>query len=138
MSKQNKQVFAVVIILAIILSCLYLYSSVSSNAKNPLEISGIVIQDCNDYFVIRVTLSLPSETQTLYNCRIEVQYLTQTGTWKTSSKNIGIVNYELNIHETLELDSDFKSGNPYLKPDGYYHGDVEPNIKVEAYGYLKP
>jgi len=134
----NKKSLIGILIFVIILSSLYLYFAVVSNLKKPLEISGIALQDCHDYFAIRITLSLPSETQTLYNCHVEVAYLTQTDAWKTSSKNIGIVNYGGNILEALELDSDFKSGNPYLKPDGEYHGDVEPNVKVEAYGYLKP
>jgi len=109
-----------------------------SNPKNPLEISDIAIQDCHEYFAIRITLSLPSETQTLYNCYIEVKYLTQSDAWKTVSKNIGIVNYGEYKTEVLQLDGDFKSSNPHLKPDGYYHGGPEPNVKVEAYGYLKP
>lgn len=56
--------------------------------------------------------------------------------WKTASLNIGIVNHGSSIEPTLTLDNDFKSGNPYLKRDGYFHGDIEPNLKVEAYGYI--
>jgi len=134
----NRKILIGIVIFCIILSCLYVYSSVLSNFKKPLEIDGIAIQDCNEYFAMRITVSLPSKTQTLYNCHIEAQYLTQSGAWKTCSKNIGIVNYGDNIHESLQLDSDFKSGNPYLEPDGHYHGDIEPNVEVEAYGYLKP
>lgn len=134
----NKKILAAILIVAIFLVCLCLCFGVFSNAKKPLQVSNIAIKDCTDYFVIRIMVSLPSGIQTLYNCRIEVEYLTQNESWKTSSKNIGLVNYGDNIQETFELDDDFKSGNPYLKPDGYFHGDAEPNVKVEAYGYLQP
>jgi len=120
------------------LTFLILTQSIPSDPKIALEISNIAIKETSEYYIIKITISLPQNHTTLYNCRIEVKYLTESNVWKTTVKDIGIINYGDYKDFTLRLDSDFKSGNPYLKPDDYFHGDVEPNVKVEAYGYAKP
>jgi hypothetical protein len=87
---------------------------------------------------------LPSEIPTLFNCHVKLDYLTENGVWKTTSKDIGIIDYKYSgdmRRVSLSLDSDFNSGGIVISRDGYYQGVDNPsqmNIKVEAYGYLKP
>jgi hypothetical protein len=109
--------------------------------KIPLEVWNIVINNSSDYYVIRVSVGLPDEVQTLFNCYIKVDYLTKNSTWKTITRNIGIVNYRQNppVQENLRMDGDFLSEIPLRRGRGsifiIYEGS---NVKVEAYGYLKP
>ena len=114
-------------------------SESNSTQKTPLEVTNIVMKKGFDDYILRATVYLPDGISTLYNCYMEVDYLTENDSWKTVSKDIGIVNYEENIAPQLYLDSDFKSTNPYLETGGNaFHGDEEPNVRVEAYGFLKP
>ena len=109
--------------------------------KIPLTVSNIRITGGQDYlgtdrFVVDVTLNLPDEIPTLFNCTIQAEYLTVDNVWKTTSKNIGIVNYGDYGTEQLRLDTDFAYEDEppsigWLLYDG-------ANLKVEAYGYLKP
>ena len=137
----NKKLFigiALIVVVVIAVVAFYLTTSLTSNPKIPLGVGDIAIQELSDYYDVQVSVYLPYNYTTLFNCHIEVKYLTQNDIWKTVSKDIGILNYRDYKEQPLQLDGDFKSGNPYLKQDGHYHGDVEPNIKVETYGYLKP
>lgn len=106
--------------------------------KIPLEVS-YAIKNSSEYYVIRVHVSLPDEVQTLFNCYIQVDYLTKNDTWKTVSRNIGIVYYcqDPPINQNLRLDGDFMS-DQNITHDAYFQKYEESNIKVEAYGYLKP
>ena len=109
--------------------------------KIPLTVSNIRINGGQDYlgvdrFVVDVTLNLPDEIPTLYNCTVQADYLNVDNVWKTTSKNIGIVNYGDYGTEQLRLDTDFAYEEEppsigWLPYDG-------ANLKVEAYGYLKP
>ena len=109
--------------------------------KIPIAVSNLKITGGQDYlgidrFVIQVTLNLPEEIPTLFNCSVKAEYLTVDDVWKTTSKNIGIVNYGDSKNPQLRLDTDFAC-EITLPSIGWQSYDGN-NLKVEAYGYLKP
>lgn len=110
----------------------------NASQKIPLKVSNIVIMVTSEYYVIRVTVSLPNEIHTLFDCYVQADYLTENNVWKTTTENIGIVNYDEYIHPQLQLDADFNSGEPPIEPSNYWQAYERANVKVEAYGYLKP
>ena len=116
----------------------FLPQILSSPSQFPLRVSNIQILATQEFYVLRADVSLTNETHTLFNCYVKADYLTENNLWKTTSKNIGTVNYEDSLLPLLFLDLDFKSGNPNLTPDTQFHYEVEPNVKVEAYGYANP
>jgi len=111
-----------------------------SGQKMPLEFS-MTINNVTEYYPIQVTVFLPDEIQTLFNCHIRIDYLTENNIWKTTSKDIGLVNYRDHDQHSFTLDADFNSNQVPISADNYYQGVADPdqmNIKIEAYGYSKP
>jgi hypothetical protein len=109
--------------------------------KIPLTVTNIRITGGQDYlgvdrFVIQVTLNLPEEIPTLFNCSVQAEYLTVDDVWKSTSKNIGIVNYGDYENPQLRLDTDFAC--EITPPSIGWQSYDGNNLKVEAYGYLKP
>lgn len=139
MKKGAAALIGIPLIIVGIITVFYVVSKIPSYPKIPLVYGKVGLQENTENYVMRLTVSLPPNHTILYDCRVEVRYLTQDGTWKTSSRNFGSLIHGSPFKElTLQLHRDFKSGNPNLKQDGLFHEEVEPNIKIEAYGYTKP
>ena len=155
----NQKVLVALTIIAVVLGILnltlllipniqnYIFSSQSTlpvaGQKMPLEF-GMTINNSSGYYPIQFVAILPYEIPTLFNCHVKLDYLTESGVWKTTSKDIGLVDckYSGDMRKvSLTLDSDFDSGGVPISQDAYYQSVNNPsqmNIKVEAYGYLKP
>ena len=156
----NQKVLVALTVFAIILGVLNLtlllipniLNSVSSQStlptgqKTPLDFT-IAISKSADYYPVRFVAVLPSEISTLFNCHVKLDYLTESGVWKTTLKDVGIVdcNDSGDMRTvSLSLDSDFDSSGlsgPYSSlVDDPSELNIKNalNIKVEAYGYLKP
>ena len=112
----------------------------NTGQKIPLKFT-MTINNNTEYYPVQMTVYLPDEAQTLFNCHIKIDYLTQSNSWKTASKSIGLVNYGEYSQQSLTLDADFDSGEVPISPDNYYQSVPDPsliNTNVEVYGYLKP
>ena len=144
--EMNQKVLVAIAVTALILGILNLVilllppqsNPINAVQKVPLDISNIAIRNSTDVYSIMLQVYLTDETPTLYNCNVQVEYLTVDNTWKTLSKNIGIVNFEDNVELTFNLDAEFAYEFapldpmvPWLRYDGV-------NINAEAYGYLTP
>ena len=145
----NQKVLVAIAVTALILGIINLIillvplqsNQIDVAQKIPLEVANIKITGGQDYFgadrfVIEVILDLPDEIQTVFNCSVQADYLTVNDVWKNTSKNIGICNYGDYNYAQLRLDTDFAyEEEPPSQGWLSYDGD---NLKVEAYGYLKP
>ena len=109
-----------------------------TNPKISMKITGMTIHVTGEYYVLRVDANLPDDITTLYNCIMEVDYLTENNVWKATSENIGIVNYGQYVRPQVELDADFKIGDPSLVPYAHYYQYDGTNVEVHVFGYAKP
>lgn len=145
----KQKVLVAIAIIALILGILNLIFLLVPPKSNPLstppirqlEVSDIKINGGQDIFgvdsvVIEVTVYLAGDVPTLFNCYVQADYLTIENVWKTTSKEIGIVNYSENVYPQLRLDTDFAS--EIALPSIGWQSYSGINLKVEAYGYLKP
>ena len=145
----NQKVLVAIAVIALILGILNLILLLVPPQSNPmstppirqLEVSGIKINGGQDIFgvdsvVIEVTVYLPDDAPTLFNCYVQADYFTVDNVWKTTSKEIGIVNYGQNVYPQLRLDTEFASEITLPSIGWQLYGGS--NLKVEAYGYLEP
>ena len=153
----NQKVLAFLSIVAIILGVFNLVHIIDPNLINlsflqftpsntsqqiALQVVRITIQNASDgvfyHYRVQVTIMKPEGTPTLYNCHIQLDYLTKSNVWSAVSEDIGIVNYSGNGGGIIEFGGDFKSGKSCPASGSSYSADQEPNIRVSSYGYLKP
>ena len=73
-----------------------------------------------------------NHTSTLFNCVVEVKYLTQNDTWKNLSQNIGIM--EIGEYKTASfvIDNDYKK--LYIESESGHRYLTTPNATIQAYG----
>lgn len=114
-----------------------------TNPKIPLYYVGGSVQDSNyrgtgepitaHSWVVDVSIT---GNQTLFNCEIIIRYLATNGTWITMTEKAGIINTNENWQNRFALE--------YFQPEtehetwGGWNVNEGTNVKVEAYGYLKP
>jgi hypothetical protein len=146
-TNMNQKVLVALAVIALILGILNLIIILLPPQANPINIAQkiplrvtntCILQMSEDYYSFEVTVSLPDEVQTLFGCYIQADYLTENGSWKTTLKEFGIVNYHESVTPQFHVDLDFAyEGYPLKSNMGRmsYNG---ANLKVEAYGYLKP
>jgi hypothetical protein len=121
-------------------------STLSNTAQEiPLEVQYIGIRNSSEYYVVQITASIPDEPLTLFNCVMQVDYLTESNTWKTTSDYLGIVDFHSTvidhnvvIDRKVIIDSDFRYEPLPLRITNFTETYTGSNIKVEAYGYPKP
>ncbi len=131
-------VIAIATAVLLIVASVYFITQQNVNPKIPLLVYDILIkQSGTDYYPIQVRVALPENYTTLFNCFIEVEYLTESNTWKTLSKPFGLLNYGDSKEIGFHLDMDFKNSTQYISQHWITARD-EPNIKVEGFGFLKP
>jgi hypothetical protein len=134
----NQKVLVAIAITALILGILNLILLLAPPQSNPLNLaqkiplegSNTVIKLTENYYAVRVTISLPIEVQTLFDCYVQAEYLTENGLLKTTTEKIGIVNYDEYVPPDLYLNLDFAYEDAPLEPSiawGSYDGN---NISV--------
>lgn len=152
----TKKLFIGIGLIAVVVVALYLTMNNISNPKIPLEWSLSYYTSPYSYsnptnrWKMEITVYLPINHTTLYNCHIGVRYFTQSNIWKTAiSQDFGMLNYQDERRFTIYLDADFKNSSTY-----YYHNSLtfwfnqtvnaidiatqEPNFQADIYGFLKP
>lgn len=135
----NKRIFliGIVLILAIVgASFLYLNFIFYVNPKHSLNYSAM-IEDIPHVHIYRLRVVI-MQNETLYNCKIEVNYLATNGTWYSKTENLGIVDVDESVIKNIALE-DFQpesNGSP-LSGIAWPLENVT-NVRVEAYGYSKP
>ena len=142
----NQKVLVAIAITALILGILNLVilllppqsNPINVVQKVPLDVSNIGIRNSTDVYTIMMLVYLSDETPTLYDCYVQVEYLTVNDLWKTTSKNIGIINFEDRVELHFNLDAEFAYESAPLEPQVSWQRYDGDNIKVEAYGYLTP
>jgi hypothetical protein len=110
----------------------------NNSQKIQLKTANTAIKNITDSYAVRVYVYLPEEIETLFNCYVQADYLTENNVWKTAIENIGIVNYDDSLEIQFYIDRDFKSNSTYIGGGIYFYGIDDPNLKIVAYGYLKP
>jgi len=131
-------IIGIVVVAVTIVSVVFAYKILNDNPKINLLTSDIAVKQNTSSYTVKISAKIPYDEPYLYDCIIKIKYLTTSNTWKTASYDFGLMMHDDYRTAYITLDNDFKSGNPYLKNDGYFHGDVEPNIQiVEAYGFRK-
>lgn len=137
------KLFIVIGLIVVVITALYLTVSLTSNPRIPLDYDLEIIKP-SDYWDAKVTVRLQTNCSTLYNCHVELMYLTTNNEWKNSlgwssvfgivyNGEIGIVDYgeTKTIYFRLE---NFKTNDTLTR----WHEYADANIRVDAYGYLKP
>ncbi len=161
----NQKIFAVLVTIAIILGVvnlilLFFWNSqigkTSSNTAQEIPLNSVYMEmqkvsgeNITDYYRVRITASIPDEPLTMFNVVLEMNYLTESNTWKTLSEYHGIVNFHSLTGNNVAIGNTFNMGNDFQNDDknletnqaflsGYLAQYAGNNIRVEAFGTLKP
>jgi len=112
---------------------LFFVLNVNTNTKVYFTVLyGVYIPNNHYREVDMILYNNNTHAMTLYNCRIEITYVTTSNINKTITHNLGIVEWK-SFDINIPLDDDFKSNGEML---GLIW--VEHNVMVRAYGYTKP
>jgi hypothetical protein len=66
-------------------------------------VRNISIRNATDYYEVMVEVSAPVKPLTLYNCYMEIDYLTKSNTWKTVSGYVGTVDFRADAIEDSSI-----------------------------------
>jgi len=122
--------------------------SVNTPQDIPLTYKQVQIRIIHESQIqVYVKAEVEDNLKTLYDCEMKLDYLTNDSIWKSDVQYLGTINFHtlkaetddhVIIDEYFYLDSDFQYDENSIHLSNmflFYSGN---NIKVEAYGYLKP
>ena len=155
----NQKILVALTVIAIILGVLNLTLlfvlspegtplSVNTPQDIPINYHSIYIRNETTQYTINVRIEVDDIPQTLYDCVMKVDYLTESGTFRSVYEYLGIVNFhsatpdhdgDISLERNFIIYNDFENDNTNPRsgtslPVNYYGN----NIQVSAYGYLKP
>jgi len=143
MMPNNKLIVVAAIFLFTVLGTYLAYNAFLSNPEVDFHVMSFIHEyesdDGNVYYAFEYTIGVQDITHhmTLYNCKLEVEYLTSSGEWEKVVKDLGTQNFSSLVEIESLILPDFK-----INPDKPHSGNLwqteHQNIRIKAYGYEKP